>query len=168
MGRRKYTDIVIQGVTYADVDAAAVALSVHPATIRQHIRHGTLHRVGRGVSGVEPMPVLVRGDLFDSPAHAAAHYGVCVDHVYRHIAAGDPDRIGLDHERGQYRAKPFQIGPVRFRSRAEASRKLGFGKDYVSKAMTRNSKRMLEKVIAAAMLYAEHKKAKTASAVAAA
>ncbi|EBA11774.1 hypothetical protein RCCS2_17636 [Roseobacter sp. CCS2] len=155
MGKRKYTDIVINGVTYADVDVAAAALSVHPVSIRQHIRNGTLHRACRGLSGSDPMPVRVRGNLFDRPAQAAAHYDVCIDHVYRHIAAGAPDRIGLDNERGQYRAKAVTIGPVSFRSRAEASRKLGLGKDYVSRAMTRNSKRMLETVIAAAMRYAE-------------
>jgi hypothetical protein len=75
--------------------------------------------------------------------------------VYRRLAEGRPDDIGLPNERGQHIAKPVVIGPVSFRSMRDADRALGFGKGYVQQAFRRNSQSMLERIFAAAMRYSE-------------
>lgn len=152
---RLHTNLVIRGVVYRDADHAAAELKVHPVTVRAHARAGTLHRCGAGVSGVEPTPVCVRGLDFVSAEAAAAHFGVHIQVVYRRLVDGRPDDIGLPNNRGQHIAKPVVIGPVSFRSMRDADRALGFGKDYVQKAFRRNSKSMLERVLAAAMQYSE-------------
>ncbi|XAT57862.1 hypothetical protein GN241_11120 [Rhodobacteraceae bacterium IMCC1335] len=154
MGGRKYQNIEICGRIYAHADEAGAALGVTGTTVRQHIRAGTLHRMARGLSGPEPMPVRIRGIDYDSPAQAAKALGIGIDQVYRRLADGCPDSIGLRNDRGQHCAKPFKIGPLEFRSLSEASRVLGLGKDYVGRAYRRGSKRMQERVLAAAILHA--------------
>ena len=151
MTERKYRDIEIHGRIYANADEAGSALGVTGTTVRQHIRAGTLHRLARGLSGPEPMPVRIRGVDYDSPADAATALGVGINQVYRRLADGRPDSIGLPNNRGQHCAKPFKIGPLEFRSLSEASRELGLGKDYVGRAYRRGSKRMQERVLAAAI-----------------
>ncbi|MBR9651898.1 hypothetical protein [Thalassovita aquimarina] len=153
---RRHRNLQIRGVIYRDADHAAACLGVTATTVRAHARAGTLDRVGLGLNGPAPMPVSVRGQRFDSPEACAAHFDVGVDHVYKRLAAGRPDDIGLPNRRGQYRAKRVTIGPVRFRSMAEASRELGFGRDYVQRAYQRGSKLMQERILAAAMEYAAH------------
>lgn len=148
---RIHTDLVIHGTTHADANVAADALGVCAMTIRAHARAGTLHRVGLGLSGVEPMRVCIRGRMFDSPADAAAHFGVDIGQVYRRLAAGDPDSIGKPNDRGQHKAKSVTFGPLTFRSYAQASRELGFSSGYVGRAFERNSKTMKERILAAAM-----------------
>ena len=155
MTARRHTNLTIRGVTYRDADHAAAELKVHPVTVRAHARAGTLHRCGAGASGVEPTPVRVRGVDFESAEAAAAHFGVHIQVVYRRLAKGRPDDIGLPNERGQHLAKPVVIGPVSFRSMRDADRALGFGRDYVQKAFRRNSQSMLERILAAAMRYSE-------------
>ncbi|SFR40589.1 hypothetical protein SAMN04488005_1524 [Yoonia tamlensis] len=154
MTARRHTNLTIRGVTYRDADHAAAKLKVHPVNVRAHARAGTLHRCGAGKSGVEPMPVCVRGVDFESAEAAAAHFGLHISVVYRRLAAGRPNDIGRPNARGQHIAKPVVIGPVSFRSMRDADRALGFGKDYVQKAFKRNSQSMLERVFAAAMQYA--------------
>ncbi len=154
MGARRYQNFMMRGKRYADADVAALDLDVTATTVRKHLRDGTPDLCGAGKSGVDPMPVAVRGKRFKSPQAAADYFEVCIDHVYRRLAEGRPDDIGRPAQRGMYLAHPITLGPVKFRSKSEASRELGLGKDYVQRAFARNSKRMIERVIAAAMTYA--------------
>ena len=151
---RKYRDLVIRGETYRDADHAAAVLGVTATTVRAHARAGTLDRCGAGLSGPVPGPVRVRGVDFASPEACARHFGIGVDAVYRRLSEGRPDDIGRPNSRGIYRARPLRVGPVRFRSMAEASRALGFGEGYVSRAFERDSARMKQRILAAAMAYA--------------
>jgi len=155
MTARRYVNLTIRGVTYRDAGHAAAELGVHPVTVRAHARAGTLRRCGAGASGVEPTPVRVRGVDFESAEATAAHYGVHIQVVYRRLAEGRPDDIGLPNARGQHLAKPVVIGPVSFRSMRDADRALGLGTNYVQKAFKRNSRSMLERVFAAAMGYSQ-------------
>lgn len=150
----KYTNLEVRGKVYANTNAVAEAFGVTPTTVRRHIQAGTLHRVGLRAFGVEPTPVRIRGKVYGSATEAAHALGVGVNQVYRRLEQGRPDDIGCPNQRGQYLAKQIQIGPLRFRSMAEADRQLGFGKDYVSNAYRRGSKRMLERVMAAALMKA--------------
>lgn len=151
MTARKYTDIQIQGMTFPTVEDAADHFGVTGVTIRSHIRAGTLHRLGKGLSGPEPCPVRIRGVTYESPAKAAEELGVGINQVYRRLAEGRPDTIGLPNDRGQHCAKPIKIGPLKFRSLAEASRELGFSEGYVGRAFERDSSSMKEKILAAAI-----------------
>lgn len=148
--------VTIRGVTYPSGGAAARALGVSSAAVRQARMRGTLDRVGLGLVGVEPMPVLILGRRFENADAAAAHYGVTNKAVYAAIAAGDPDRIGKPRRRGKPpTTQPFEIGGLRFASTREASTALGFrNPNFIGQVLRRGSKRGRERVLAAAMAHA--------------
>lgn len=154
MGRRIYRDIEIRGVTYPDANAASQALGVSADTVRLAARNGMLHRCGLGRVGVEPMSIRIGNKVFPDAAAAAKHFKVGRTAIYKAIENGDPDRIGRPRVYNGARSKPFQVCGLRFRSRREASLKLGFGAGYVSHALHRNSAHAKERIIAAAMAYA--------------
>lgn len=158
MTARRHRNIPIRGVSYRDADQAAAALGVTATTIRAHARAGTLDRVGLGRSGVEPMPVRVRGREFPSPDACAAHFDVTVNVVYKRLAEGRPDLIGLPRQSGMYKARPITIGPLCFASMAQASRELGFSEGYVHRAIERDSSAMKQRILAAAMKLADQRR----------
>ncbi len=153
MGVRKYRDIRVRGVVYPDVESAAAALNVGPETVRYAIRAGTLHRLGTGRVGPEPMPVRISGRNFKSVAAAAAHFDVGVWVIYRALETGDPDRFLRPRRCNPWKSKPFTIGDLSFPSMRAASRALGFSPNYISVVCSRGSKRGYERILAAAMAH---------------
>jgi len=162
MTARKYRDITIQGTTYPDVDAASKALKVHPVSIRKHLRDGTIDRCGLGVKGPAPVPVKIRGCLYESAQAAADALGVSREMVYRRLAAGRPDDIGKPDKRGMHCAVPFEIGPFQFPSVSEAARALGFTPNYLHRMRHGGGNRMRQRVLAAAMKLVAEQEARVA------
>ena len=152
MGKRKYRDIEIRGVVYEHARAAADALGVKPATVLTAIKKGTLHRVGTGRVGPEPMRVLIKGREFESVVAAAKHYKCDPYTVWAAISDGDPDRIARPQRYNPWKSKPVTIGALRFPSYREASRALGFSNpEYVRVAFKRKSATGMRRIMAAAM-----------------
>ncbi len=151
MGKRKYQDIEIRGVVYADTNAAAKALGVTSETVRTAIRKGTQHRIGTGATGVEPMPVCLAGLHFEDARAAAVHFGVTRHAVYQAIVSGRAQDFGKRPRYAYPSSKPITIGALSFPSMDEASRVLGFRQGYISLAMRRGSKAGLQRILAAAM-----------------
>lgn len=154
MGARKHTDITIRGVTYPTVAAAAAVLSVTPAAIYIAMRKGTLHRVGTGRVGPEPMPVRIAGRDFADARQAARHFGITYQAVIAAICAGDPDRIARRPVYGKARAQEITLAGVTFPSKAAASRALGFHENYIAQSLSRGGPSTLRKIEQAAMRYA--------------
>ena len=153
MGQHIYRDIEIRGVRYPSASAAGKALGVTADAVRIAVRRGTLHRVGTGRVGAEPLPVCIRGKTFPDARAAAAHFGVCVSAVHSALAAGVPDRVGRKVPPPQPRAKPVTLFGVDFPSHAEASRALGFRDDYLARALKRNTRSGQQRIMAAVMKY---------------
>lgn len=157
-GRRRHRDIEIRGTVYPDADAAAAALGVHPATVRVAVRRGTLHRVGLGLHGPEPMPVRVRGRVFADAGAAAAHFGVTRQGIYGVIGRGCEERYLRPYRRGGAGAVPVAIGVLRFASVSAAARALGVSRGCIRRAVAGGSARCRERVLAAAMAHAAENK----------
>lgn len=161
MANPTYRDIKIRGVTYPDVASAAKALGVHPNTVRTAARKGTLHRVGTGRVGVEPMPVLIAGQRFENAQAAADHFQVQVMTVYSAISDGDPDRIARPPRYNPARSRQITIGSLTFPSMAQAARELGFkNREFVSKALKQGSGRGRQRILAAAMKLAQERQSR--------
>lgn len=141
--KKKYQNIEIRGVYYRDADEAAAAHGVQAQAIRSAARRGTLHRVGLGAKGKEPMRVCIRGEVFQDAKSAAKHFGVTPDAVRNAIWLGDPDRVG---RKRRVAGKPVSLWGLRFQTMSEASRALGLSRGYVSLALRRKSPAMLERV----------------------
>jgi hypothetical protein len=155
MGRRVHHDLTIRGVTYADAVAAALALGVCADTVRTAARKGTLHRVGTGRVGPEPMRVQIAGRVFTDVHAAARHHGCCPHTIWAALADGDIDRVARKQRYNPRRSQPFEIGGLSFPSKSAASRALGFkDREFIAKALKRNSKRGMQRILAAAMAYA--------------
>lgn len=146
--KKKYKNIEIRGVYYRDADEAAAAHGVQPQAIRSAARRGTLHRVGLGAKGKEPMRVCIRGEVFQDARAAAKHHGVTVDAVWAAIWLGNPDRVGRKRNAA---GKPVNLWGLEFPTMAEASRALGLSSGYVSLAMRRKSRAMMERIAGEAM-----------------
>ncbi|MCA0851405.1 hypothetical protein [Salipiger thiooxidans] len=154
MGRTIYTNIEIRGKVYADLASAARANGVTSDAVRLAMRRGSLHRVGTGRVGREPMPVRIHGKDFPDAHAAAAHFGVTAQTIWSAINAGDPDRIGRPAAPRQAQEKPVTLHGVTFRSRAEASRALGFKNvEYISRALKRDTPEGRERIRLAVMKY---------------
>lgn len=153
MGKGKYQDIEIRGVVYPDANAAAAAHGVTPDAVRIAVRRGTLHRVGTGAAGVEPMRVRVGGIVFDCAASAAAHFGVTTHAIYQAITRGRTEEFGRPPRNARNRSKPIQIGTLSFPSMCDADRALGFAPGYISQVNRRGYKRGRERILAAALQY---------------
>lgn len=154
MSSRAIAPIEIRGKTYRTARIAAAELDVSLGSIYRAARNGTLHRVGLGDRGVEPMPVLIAGRVFQSAKVAAKYYGVSPGAVYLAIDDGDPDRIARATRDGCWRSKPVTFDPVTFPSSIAASRALGFESDhYVRGVLRRGSKRGLARIMAAVAVY---------------
>ncbi|MBT2130104.1 hypothetical protein [Aliiroseovarius lamellibrachiae] len=157
MGRRLYTNIEVRGVTYKDANAAAKALGVTADAVRIAVRKGTTHRIGTGAVGAEPMPVQVRGKVFGSAREAAAQFGGTPAGVYRAINDGRAQEFKKPLRYNGATSKPISIGSLSFTSMEEANRTLGFGRGYIAKALRRQSKSAMQKILGAAMRYAAQK-----------
>ncbi|WP_170335010.1 hypothetical protein [Ruegeria arenilitoris] len=158
MGRRIYRDIEIDGVIYPNVNAVAKAKGVKPDTVRVALRKGTAHRIGVGTGGVEPMSVRIHGRVFADAKAAAKHCGITVGGIYEAIRCGREDRVGLPLFQTSANAKPFTIGTLTFPSMRAASLALGFERgEYISKVLKQKSVRGQQRILKAAMEYAERK-----------
>jgi hypothetical protein len=154
MGKRRYRDIEIRGTVYPTVQDVADALGVTPRAVTMAIRKGTTDRIGTGAVGSEPMPVRIRGRVYPDAGAAAKALGVTRGRIHQAINRGHEDRVGLPPSHNGARAKPVRVGGLDFPSMAAASRALGFRSEYLSRVMTRGSKRGRERILAAAMAYA--------------
>lgn len=147
--------VEIRGVVYQSVRIAAAMLDITPETIYAARKKGTLHRVGLGRVGVEPMPVLIKGRVFKDARFAAKHYKVTVAAIYNAIADGDPDRIARKQFYNGWKSQPYTVGGYTFASKRAAARALGFANDeFIAHALRVKSKRGLERILAAGMAYA--------------
>lgn len=151
MGKRLYRDIEIRGTVYPTAKAAAEALGVTVRTVQIAAKRGTLHRVGLGRKGAEPMPVEVRGVVYPNAKVAARRLGLTAHAVYQAIAAGRPHECGLRLRHNSTASRPVTIGNLTFSSMEQAGRELGFGHGYVSQVMRRRSKIGHERLVGAAM-----------------
>jgi len=151
MGKRVWVDLVIRGVSYPTAQAAAAALGVTQEAVMVAARKGALERCGLGLVGRAPLPVRIRGRVFPSARAAAQHFQVQVSTIFSAIADGREDRVGLAPTVAANRSQPVVLGGMAFRSKAEASRRLGFQHEYVARAMLRRSERAMVRILAAAM-----------------
>lgn len=152
MGRPPtYRNIEVRGTVYADAKAVADAYGVTTETVRKAIKKGTLHRIGTGAVGAEPLPVRIRGRVFPTARDAARHFGVGRSAIYHAIKQGREDRLGLPRQQKNGMAKPITIGPLSFPSMNEAGRVLGFGNNYVSQAISSGRTSAMERILSAAM-----------------
>lgn len=89
----------------------------------------------RKKTGVEPMPILIRGRRYSSAKMAAKWIGVTRQTIYTMNAKGRIDNVGTGPgAKPGNRApneKPIRIGPIQFDSQAEASRRLGYSRGRV-------------------------------------
>ncbi len=153
--RPDFRPVTIRGVTYANFSEAARALGVNPNTVRVAYYNDTLHRVGTGRTGPEPMRVKIAGQVFNSAHDAARHFGCCPSTIWSALADGDPDRVARPQRYNPWKSKPFKIGTLSFPSMRAASRALGFkDEEFIAKAVKRKSKRGQERIMVAAMHYA--------------
>lgn len=144
MGKRKYVDLDIRGTVYPTVQAAAAALRVRPDTIRLAARKGTLHRVGLGAVGSEPMPIRIRGQLHDNARAAAEALGVGRSAIYQALACGRLDEVGLPRRQVPWNAQAVEVDGVAYPSLAAASRAMGHGEAYLSKLRRKGGRRAKE------------------------
>lgn len=96
--------VVIRGVPYPSLVAAARAHGVKPSTVYSALERGTLDRVGSGKSRHNLVPVKVNGKAYEGAAFAARAYG-----VNPHSLRGAIQRA---RAKGQTRAYHPQIGVV--------------------------------------------------------
>ncbi|WP_039534561.1 hypothetical protein [Ruegeria sp. ANG-R] len=164
MGKRVYKDITIDGVTYANAEAIAKAKGVTVDAVHKALQRGTEHRIGNGHGGVEPMPVRIRGQVFSDAEAAAKHFGITANGIRQAIRCGREDRVGLAPTGPTANARAFKIGTLTFQSMREASIALGFKTDtYIAKVMRKGSARGKQRILAAAMKYAERLQAENPS-----
>tara|TARA_R110000851_G_scaffold321340_1_gene486690 strand:- start:25813 stop:26355 length:543 start_codon:yes stop_codon:yes gene_type:complete len=144
-------DIEIRGVVYPDLPSAAKACGVTDAAVRSAMRNGTLHRVGLGKTGREPLPVRINGRDYKSAAAAAKHLKCTKSAIYQALSCGREDKVARPQTYNGGASKPITIGTLSFCSHASASRALGFKSDFLSNALSRGSKRGWQRILSAAM-----------------
>lgn len=150
--------VTVHGVEYPSIRAAARANGVSDSAITAARIKGTLHRVGSGRTGVEPMQVMIGGVVYQDAKTAAQALGVAIATVYDAIRLGDPDRIVRPRTYNPSTSHPITIGPLKFRSKREAARQLGFkNPEYVSKVIRSGSRRGWQKILSAAMKEADRR-----------
>lgn len=153
MIERKYRDITVRGVTYPTVQDAARALGVTPNTVYAAMHNGTLDDCGLGKVHPKPMPVRIRGRVYDTARDAARELGVPRQSIYAALRRGTVDNVGFgvapDH--APIPPRVFKIGGMSWPSRRAASLALGFERNYISRAYSRNSTYQKQRILAAAM-----------------
>lgn len=142
-------NIVIRGVTYRTAQEAADALGV----TREHVciaaRTGKLELVGLRGRG-RGMPICIRGVTYKNAHEAAAAFGINTSSIFQALYRGGIDRVGLKTT-GVANRKPFTLFGMSWPSRAAASRALGFGDTYISRAYTLKSPSKIAAIEAAVM-----------------
>lgn len=154
MGERKYTDLVIRGVTYSTAQAAAKALGVSDVTVMRAARLGILDDCGLGRSHPRPMRCRIAGQDFPTVKAAAKHYGVHVSAIYQALDDGDVDRIARPQPPCMINAKPITVGPLSWPSWAAAERDMGLPRGTIRNAQRRDSITTKQRVLSAAMALA--------------
>lgn len=149
-------EVTIRGVTYPTLYAAAKALGVSYASVKNMRKKGRLDMLGVG-TGV-PMPVRIRGVDYPSTKAAAKALGVSVNTVQSACARGTQDTVGVgrghrqpDRINGGIPSKPVTLGGIEFPSMGAASRALGKDRKYVCDVLaSRSPRRManLERAVA--------------------
>lgn len=153
LGTQKVS-VTVHGVTYSSYSAAGRALGLAANTIRHAHKNGTLHRVGCGRRGPEPMRIKIGDVEFESAAEAARHFKCRPMTILSAVADGDPERVVRPRRYNPWKSKPFEIGGLRFASMRQASRALGFeSEEFIAKALKRGSKKGYERIVAAAMVF---------------
>lgn len=104
------------------------------------------------------MRVDVRGKIYDSVPDCAKALGVAPATVYCAISRRTADTLGQGQgnrtkRRGGRPPKPIRIGSVEFRSMAEASVALGFGRRYVQQVLAKGKAEARANLLRAAMEY---------------
>ncbi|WP_421998170.1 hypothetical protein [Roseovarius confluentis] len=152
MGKRRHTNIVIRGITYANCNDAARAVGVTPQSICRAIKDGKLDTVGLGPGVGHRMPVFLGGRFFASVGEAARFAGCTQSAVSKAISAGDPDRVLRKHPGSAKRADlAFALWGIRFDSRADLARRTGLCKTFVYRALSARCPRRMERLYAALM-----------------
>lgn len=132
----KAQPFTLNGVAYPSRSAAARAYGCGVDVLRWHERRGTLHLLGTGHKPTEPMPVEIRGVVYPDAKAAAAAHGVTKMAIYRAIATGKTDHVGLGLSKPKglpaVNAQPIVIGPRRFASLHAVSAFLGRGRNYAA------------------------------------
>lgn len=149
--RLRYTALDIRGVVYPTAQVAAAAHGVSAQAVRVAAGRGTLHRVGTGQAGIEPMPVLIRGRRFENAKQAAAHYGVTASAVHSAMARGKLDNLARPQRYNGAKSKSVTLAGMFFVSMSEADRVLGFKRGYVSLALRRQSRAAMQSILGAVM-----------------
>ena len=155
--------IRVRDLEFKSATAVAAHFGVTEHHVKAALRKGRAHRIGLGGGQrgqtksrrAVRMPVVVRGQRFESATACAKHFGIAECTVYGMISRGRADCIGLGTARPRKaagsRAVPVQIGPLSFPSRRAASLALGFCNNYVGHALRGRSGYSMQKVVAAAM-----------------
>lgn len=152
MGKRRHTNIVIRGVTYATCEEAAAGVGVSAQSICRAINDGTLDTVGLGPGVGHRMPVRLGGQIFASLGEAARFAGCAPSTISKAISAGDPDRVLRKHPGSAKRADlAFALWGNRFDSRADLARRTGLSKTFVYRALSTRCPRRMERLYAAVM-----------------
>jgi len=113
--------------------------------------------------------LVIRGQRFSSAEEAATALGVRVQTVrtaarahndtpaavYQALHKGRLDRLGLLPEYNHARSRPVRIGVCRFPSMRAASLALGFSEYYVSQTLRLGRRSAMERLVGAAMRYAQ-------------
>lgn len=152
MGKRRYTNIVIRGRSYATCNEAAEAVGVSAQSICRAINLGKLDTVGLGPGVGHRMPVRLGGQIFASVREAARFAGCSQSAVSKAISAGDPERVLRKHPGSVKRADlAFDLWGIRFDSRADLARRTGLCKTFVYRALSTRCPRRMERLYAALM-----------------
>lgn len=152
MTRTNGRAVTIRGTTYPSLSAAARAHGVNYNTVYVARRKGTLHRVGLGRVGAEPLPVCIGGQTYATAKAASKALGIKIGTIYAAIADGEPDRVLKRQTYAVPWSQPITIGNRTYPSKAAANRALGFkSRDYVNKVIASGSKKGWERILAAAM-----------------
>lgn len=159
MRSRRGHEVTVRGVTYPSHSAAARALGVSAQALHSAVSRGSLHRIGSGRCGKEPMAVRIRGVVYANAAAAAKALGVTRKAIYQALFVGDPDRVGVRKHVPSAHAKPVQIGPLSWPNRTAAARDLRCAMKTIALAATGGPSPARERLIARAMRLAAEREA---------
>lgn len=91
------TPILIRGIRYPSMAAAARKLGVSSTTVFNALERGTLDRVGLGIPAYKTnsIPVTIRGVTYASQCEAARQLGVKQNTIALAYKRGTLDKVGL-------------------------------------------------------------------------
>lgn len=133
------TPIMIKGVEYPSINAAARATGFAVSTVYRYASEGRLEDLGQD----RYTRVRIRGAEYPSINAAAEALGVSPSTVSKALFKGRIDNVGLGtgcrtgSYHGHATAKKIEIGGMKFDSHADASRALGKSRGYLHSVLTR-------------------------------